>query len=648
MTPTFRSHMRRLAAPAALLALGLTCISGHKAFAAADPNASPAVQNEIGYIASIRNQNLVLSMQQIGNPWHVDDMQTNPPGEKMSEITHVNQMTGKYPAIVGEDWINCDAYSDHQTSIINLAKNYKNLGGLVEFSWHEGRPSAYSPDGAGASSALLSSGEWNDLLNVPSSATHQNWQHHMDLLAGWMGQLQSAGVVVLWRPYHEGDGNWFWWGASPANYRALWRMQFNYLTNTKGLHNLIWVISTPNASYYPGVNYVDIGGMDIYSGSKTDSVYSTQNGIVVGAAPGQPAALTECGLLPDTNYIHTINYAWANVWCGGWLDPGYYGATGGTNNSLTDIQNFYNDGRTVNLNSVAIPTPAFSANTWYRFVNNNSIKVIGVSGMSTTAGASAVQYDDNGTIDHNWRFVQLPNGGYHIINQNSGLVLGVAGASTASNAGIVQWTDNGAIDHNWDIVPQGNGRYHIVNQNSGLLLGVAGASTANNAGIVQWGDNGSNDHNWAIVPVGSPIASGHRYHIVNAHSGLFLDNPNGTNVAGTWLQQFVNTYSPAQEWVMTNVSGDLWTIVNYAGGLAMDDYGWSTTAGTRMDEWTFNGAAVQQFHIVAVGDGTYKIVSAVSNLPVEIQSASAANGGAVGQWTDNGNACQHWTFQFVN
>jgi len=636
-----------------LAALGLTCLN-HLAFAAADPNASVAVQNEINYIASLRNQGLTLSAQTIANPWHVDDLQTSPPNDKMSEITRVNQMTGKFPAMIGLDWLNCDAYSDHGASVINLAKSYAGRGGIIQFQWHEGSPRAWAPEGqsfyvGGSNPAPLSAGEWNDLLNNPGSAIHQNWQHHMDLLGGWFGQLRDAGVTVVWRPYHEADGSWFWWGGNAGNFNALWRMQFNYLTGVKGLHNLIWVTSSPTAGYYPGSNFVDISGMDIYSTNTTDGSYTANNNALLANVPGAPVALTECGTLPDTNYIHQLGFAWANVWGGPYLDPNYYPTGGGgAFNSLQQVQNFYYDGRTINLNQVAIPSSPVSGNIWYRLINNHSIKALGISGASPAAGSNAVQYDDNGTADHNWRFQLLPNGGYHIINQNGGNLLAVSGASTAQGAQVTQWGDNGTWDHNWNLVSQGNGRYHIVNQNSGLCLGIAGASTANSANAVQWGDNGSDDHNWAIVPVGSPIASGHRYHIVNAHSGLFLDNPNGTNVHGTFLQQFVNTYSPAQEWVMTNVGGDLWTIVNYAGGLAMDDTGWSTNPGSLIDEWDNWGGQPQQWHVVALGDGTYQIKSAVSNLPVEVQGASIANGGAIGQWTDNANACQHWTFQFVN
>ena len=83
-------------------------------------------------------------------------------------------------------------------------------------------------------------------------------------------RLQDAGVVVIWRPFHEMNGGWFWWGAKePETFIRVWRHMFDYFTKTKGLNNLLWVYS-PNhgektAAYYAGDQYVDIVGLDAYT-----------------------------------------------------------------------------------------------------------------------------------------------------------------------------------------------------------------------------------------------------------------------------------------------------------------------------------------------------------------------------------------------
>ncbi|WP_301002458.1 RICIN domain-containing protein [Capsulimonas corticalis] len=142
-----------------------------------------------------------------------------------------------------------------------------------------------------------------------------------------------------------------------------------------------------------------------------------------------------------------------------------------------------------------------------------------------------------------------------------------------------------------------------------------------------------------------PLVNGHAYHLINMNSGLFLDNPNGTNVHGTYLQQFVDTFATAQQWTATNAGGNSWVFANVAGGLAIDDYNWSTTAGTLIDEWDNWGGAVQQWQVVPVSANTYRLISNVSGMNMEIQNASLAPGGAVGQFPNNGAACQYWYLQ---
>jgi len=109
----------------------------------------------------------------------------------------------------------------------------------------------------------------NALLD-PSSETHVRWLQELDQIADGLQQLKDAGVVVLWRPLHEMNGNWFWWGGKdPATFIKLWRQMFDYLTKTKGLDNLLWVYSPGSsgkiAAYYPGDRYVDLAGLDTYT-----------------------------------------------------------------------------------------------------------------------------------------------------------------------------------------------------------------------------------------------------------------------------------------------------------------------------------------------------------------------------------------------
>ena len=92
----------------------------------------------------------------------------------------------------------------------------------------------------------------------------------LDLIAAGLQELKDAGVVVLWRPFHEMNGDSFWWGAKdPDTFIKVWRHMFDYFSKTKGLDNLLWVYS-PNhgnktAAYYAGDHYVDLVGLDAYT-----------------------------------------------------------------------------------------------------------------------------------------------------------------------------------------------------------------------------------------------------------------------------------------------------------------------------------------------------------------------------------------------
>jgi hypothetical protein len=127
----------------------------------------------------------------------------------------------------------------------------------------------------------------------------------LDKIAAGLAELRDAGVVVLWRPFHEMTFNrTFWWdiGAHPGNpepFKDMWRHMFDYFTYEKGLNNLLWVYSAGNnesenpvlETLYPGDEYVDIVGIDIYN----DTVYIGGSAYQKLLGLDKPFALTEFG-----------------------------------------------------------------------------------------------------------------------------------------------------------------------------------------------------------------------------------------------------------------------------------------------------------------------------------------------------------------
>lgn len=166
--------------------------------------------------------------------------------------------------------------------------------------------------------------------------------------------------------------------------------------------------------------------------------------------------------------------------------------------TVTGASSLY--GYRIYLTPCASSAITVSSGHTYKLVNLNSGKVLGITGMSTSDGAGAVQWGDNGTADHHWTITSM-NGYYRLANANSGKVLGVTNMSTADGAKVVQWSDNGTADHDWTMTDTGSGIYKLVNRNSGKVLGISDMSSVDGGQAVQWSDSGTMDHLWTLVLV---------------------------------------------------------------------------------------------------------------------------------------------------
>lgn len=150
--------------------------------------------------------------------------------------------------------------------------------------------------------------------------------------------LQDAGVAILWRPYHEAKGNtglyngsgkaWFWWGTDgPDVFKKLWLDMFNRFQQA-GLHNIIWVFtdSTDNLSldWYPGDEYVDIVGADVYNKTTAQACANVFKGLEK-AYPHKMITLSECGNVADmqSQWNAGAKWLWFMPWYGGGEQPHY-------------------------------------------------------------------------------------------------------------------------------------------------------------------------------------------------------------------------------------------------------------------------------------------------------------------------------------
>lgn len=227
---------------------------------------------------------------------------------------------GAAPAILGLDFqLYSQAWTNpEETGAVELALDWAlNRHGIVTLSWHW-----LSPFG-GADPVWSSFSTDKTTFDVgrvadESSAEHAAIIRDLDRIAGQLARLRDAGVPVLWRPLHEAEGGWFWWGArGPEAAKTLYRLMFDRFTRHHRLDNLIWVWTTTDnddaLEWYPGDNYVDILAADLYFPPGVHGDFFTVFDRLRERYQGRkPIALGECGVIPAINpHAHWL---WFLVW----------------------------------------------------------------------------------------------------------------------------------------------------------------------------------------------------------------------------------------------------------------------------------------------------------------------------------------------
>jgi mannan endo-1,4-beta-mannosidase len=169
--------------------------------------------------------------------------------------------------------------------------------------------------------------QWEELV-TEGTEPNKAWKEGADKIASCLGQLQDAGVPVLWRPYHEMNGVWFWWcnQKGEEGFKRLWIMMYDYFTKHHKLNNLIWVwdANAPRdipgdeawayEDFFPGIEYVDILAADVY---RNDFRQSHHDQLVV-LGKGKPIALGEVGEIPTPEILEQQPmWTWFMPW--GWI-----------------------------------------------------------------------------------------------------------------------------------------------------------------------------------------------------------------------------------------------------------------------------------------------------------------------------------------
>ena len=288
----------------------------------------------------------------------------------------VKSVTGSHPAVIGVDFSGLSGFPQEQieknkTQLRQTIEDTYNRGGVITVSWHFMNPVS----GGGF--------YWKDSVSkpavkyiIPGGEAHQQYKEILQTVASLAHSSKGKDgkpVPMIFRPYHEFDGDWFWWGrkhCTADEFKSLWRFTVSYLKDSLNVHNFIYAFSPDNRfnseaeflERYPGDEWVDMVGMDDYGDFGRDGKYNLDAGykklkIVSDYAKkaGKLAAFTETGLesiadrdwwtasLLSTLKKPGLRLSYVLVWRNDTNSPTHYYAPFPGHPSVPSFMEFYND-----------------------------------------------------------------------------------------------------------------------------------------------------------------------------------------------------------------------------------------------------------------------------------------------------------------
>jgi mannan endo-1,4-beta-mannosidase len=281
----------------------------------------------------------------------------------------VKETAGSYPAVYG--WEIGNIEGERNLDSVSFAEMKEWIregyerGGVITISWHEHNP-------VSGGSAWDTSGRAVSHI-IPGGSHHELWKQKLDRVADFMLSLKGDNgelIPVIFRPYHELTGSWFWWGeklCTREEFIRLWQFTADYLTNVKGVHNLLYAYSTASLeteegflNRYPGDRYTDVIGFDDYGSirdqeSEGQTINELHTLVTIAERLNKIPAWTETGLvsIPVNDWWTetllkrikadslTCQIAWVLVWRNARPDHHYAPFTG--HPSAADFRKFRDD-----------------------------------------------------------------------------------------------------------------------------------------------------------------------------------------------------------------------------------------------------------------------------------------------------------------
>ena len=270
--------------------------------------------------------------------------------KKLPDVTEFYKKTGKYPALVGFDFLfatgvkaSDDWYQSYTQMALEAAKDLWNQGGIPAFTWHWKDPSdqidAFYTKSGNANEYTefdFTQGFTDPSCTVnctwnTSSETYQQLVNDIDEIADMFLGLQEAGVAAIFRPLHEASGKWFWWGSKGgAAFQALYNLVYDEMVSVKGVNNLVWVWNpeySNDIGWNPGASKYDVISLDIYEAWDYSTKYTkAYSELLTNFGSDKILAVSENGSIPDLSVMKANNIAWSwwmpwyQTWDGKFLD----------------------------------------------------------------------------------------------------------------------------------------------------------------------------------------------------------------------------------------------------------------------------------------------------------------------------------------
>ncbi len=241
----------------------------------------------------------------------------------MEEVTYIEKLTGKKPALCGFELLSYSSNFNYENMTkeceIEIEENRNTIEqaiawaekekGIVTFSWHW-----FSPTGGSDKSFYTRHTDFDATkIFVKDTKEQIAFYKDLDFLASKIQIFKDKNIPVLFRPFHEADGDWFWWGAKgPVVARDLFILVYQYFVETYGFHNLLWVWNAISKEGYPGDFYVDVISRDIYVEKQMVTDYEKEyEELICNTTREKVVALAECGVIPDISMLEKSKIPWS-------------------------------------------------------------------------------------------------------------------------------------------------------------------------------------------------------------------------------------------------------------------------------------------------------------------------------------------------